>query len=159
MKLSTSQKGFAPMLVLVIVAIVGVAAYYGWINYKPAAKPEVNSPSPTNKVAESPSPTLGVVSSEQDKQILKDVVEGGVNCEFKTPDGNLAKDVCKVVKIVGNYAKGTMPLAYWMAVKTDGKWKVVVTGNGIPRCEEIDKYSIPKEIYGNCIEATEKLRY
>jgi hypothetical protein len=66
--------------------------------------------------------------------------------------------MCFVTNVVGEFAKGNMKMAYWMAQKTNGKWKVVITGNGIPSCNEIDKFKVPTEIYGNCIESSGELR-
>lgn len=85
-------------------------------------------------------------------EILQDIIKDGVACGLSV--GN-----CTVDKVAGDYAKGTLPQAYWLAQKISGTWKVVVTGNGIPACTEIDKYSIPKDIFGNCIESTGQLRF
>jgi hypothetical protein len=67
--------------------------------------------------------------------------------------------LCSVDKVAGDYAKGQMPMAYWLAKKINGTWTVVVAGNGIPDCSQIDEFSIPQEIYGNCIEASGGLRH
>jgi hypothetical protein len=139
-----SQKGFSPLLLLVIVAVVGVAAYFGLRSFFPL--------SPLSPVVENPSPTPVEESGEPNSLILQDIVKSGTNCDLNAAN-------CRVDKVVGNYAKGTMPMAYWIAEKTSGVWKVVITGNGIPQCGEVDKYSVPKEIYGNCIESSGQLRY
>lgn len=81
--------------------------------------------------------------------ILVDIKEAGIDC---------GDNGCRVDKVVGDYAKGVMPLSYWIAQKTNNKWQVVVTGNGIPNCTEVDKYQIPLEIYGNCILKSGELR-
>lgn len=146
---TTNQKGATLNLIFVIVAVVGVVIYFGWrsLNSNPTPVLDSSAPIPT------------VTNDEINNQILRDIVEGGVNCDLEDADGNVVKDTCRVEKMVGDYAKGIMPQAYWMAVKTEGKWKVTVTGNGIPTCEEIDKNSFPSEIYANCIEVTGELRY
>jgi hypothetical protein len=93
------------------------------------------------------------------ERIIHDLKSNGLDCNNKVSDGNILKDVCTVDKIVGNFAKGKMPQAYWIAVKQEDKWKAVITGNGIPSCKEIDTYSIPRDIYGNCIENSGELRF
>ncbi len=105
------------------------------------------------------SPTPIPESANIDDQIWKDIVGEKVPCGSKDASGSAILEACKVNKVSGNYAKGTMPMAYWIAVKMENKWVVAVTGNGIPRCEEVDPFSIPKEIYGNCIEKSGDLRF
>ncbi len=39
--------------------------------------------------------------------------------------------------------------ATWYAVKVDGQWKEVWTGQNIISCKPVQQYNIPKEIYGN----------
>lgn len=60
----------------------------------------------------------------------------------------------RVQKIEGDYAMGSangVISGYtWMAKKTDGKWEVVWTGQEIPLCTEMEKYTIPISIYENC---------
>jgi hypothetical protein len=46
-----------------------------------------------------------------------------------------------------------------IAAKKENEWHVVVRGNGIPSCEDIDHNSVPKEIFGNCIEKSGDLRF
>jgi len=58
-----------------------------------------------------------------------------------------------VSKLIGNYATGGVggyaSGAVWYAVKIDGKWKEVWTGQNIISCTPVKQYNIPKEIYGN----------
>jgi hypothetical protein len=98
-------------------------------------------------------------SDETNRQIIRDIKSEGIDCDLNNYDGKIIKDQCTVDKVVANFAIGKMPQAYWIAVKQNKKWKAVVTGNGIPSCKEIDNYSIPKEIFGNCIENSGELRY
>lgn len=84
--------------------------------------------------------------------ITSDIINTSSNCG---PE----KDKCTIDKVIGNYAKGTMPLGYWFAVKKDGHWQVVLTGNGIPSCAKVDELSLPKELYTNCLETSGKPRY
>jgi hypothetical protein len=83
--------------------------------------------------------------------IIDNLVNGGVDC-------GVDKTSCKVDKVEGNFAKGTMPQAYWIAEKHNTKWTIVISGNGIPTCTQIDKFSVPPQIYGNCIEPSGELR-
>lgn len=59
----------------------------------------------------------------------------------------------QVSKLQGNYATGgagSYGGGYvWYAVKVDGKWKEVWTGQDIISCKPVKQYSIPKEIYSN----------
>lgn len=93
--------------------------------------------------------TAGKQEKDPKTQIIKDITENGTVCN----------EACSVDKVSGNYAKGNMPMAYWIANKENGKWKVVIGGNGIPSCAEVDKYTVPREIYGNCIEESTQLRF
>lgn len=58
-----------------------------------------------------------------------------------------------VNKLIGNYARGGVGGyaggVVWYAVKIDGKWKEVWTGQNIISCTPVKQYNIPKEIYGN----------
>ncbi len=57
-----------------------------------------------------------------------------------------------VSKLIGNYASGTVGSygggAVWYAVKVDGSWKEVWTGQNVISCKPVQQYNIPKEIYG-----------
>jgi hypothetical protein len=126
-------------IIVFLIAVIAGVVYVG-------LKKQTNSP-----VEMMPTPTEAMMQADEPKIILQNLKD---NQEI---DCSLA-DSCKVDKIVGNYAKGTQTGAYWMALKTEGKWKTVLTGNGIPQCAEVDKFSIPVEIYGNCIDASGELR-
>ena len=58
-----------------------------------------------------------------------------------------------VDKLIGNYATGGVggyaSGAAWYAVKINGIWKEVWTGQNIISCKPVKQYNIPKEIYGN----------
>lgn len=52
---------------------------------------------------------------------------------------------------LGNYAEGSGPGGYtFMAKKTAGSWQIVWKGQEIATCSQMQKYQIPKEIYGEC---------
>lgn len=57
----------------------------------------------------------------------------------------------KLSKLIGNYATGTIGNGYtgsvWYAVKIDGQWKEVWTGQNIISCKPVQQYNIPKAIY------------
>jgi hypothetical protein len=61
--------------------------------------------------------------------------------------------VVTVKKLSGNYAAGgigsSLSGAVWYAVKIDGQWKKVWTGQNNISCNLVNQYTIPKEIYGN----------
>ena len=138
----------APLLIVVAAIILfGGYSVYVLMDYQSF----FNRHSPSSSKIETsitPVPT----DEDQSSKILSDIsgvatcMQNGVNA-------------CKVTMIAGNYAKGTMAFAYWIAQNLNGKWKIVVEGNGIPSCEKIDKYSIPKEVFGNCLETSGNLRY
>lgn len=105
-----------------------------------------------SSLAPTSSPTPTLVSSiliSAEEIIIDEITRAGLTCA----------DACTVEKIEGDYGKGLMPMGYWIAKKVEGSWKAVVTGNGIPPCSEIDSYSIPQSIYGNCIEQSGDLRH
>lgn len=133
------------VLILLLVILVGSIGYY-----------QSNT---KQKSGTTYSPTIIPSPEDQNSRILKDIQKSGVTCSLKNVDGADTKDMCRIEKVVGNFAKGTMPMAYWMAILVNNSWKVVVTGNGIPQCSEIDAYAFPKEIYGNCIEKSGDLRH
>lgn len=128
------------LLMIVILGVLGVLTLRLLSNRSPD---EQSTPITT------PIPTVVLESSDEPQQILQSLQGSGLEC------GTAG---CTVDKVVGEFAKGNMPMAYWIAKKVSGVWQVVVTGNGIPQCLEIDTYSIPQEIYGNCIEESGELR-
>lgn len=95
---------------------------------------------------------LSSKAGSSEENIIKDLqISDKIDCgEYQ--------EACSVEKIYGNFAKGNMKMAYWIAQKDFGGWKMVISGNGIPSCGEVDKYTVPVEIYGNCIEASGELR-
>lgn len=115
-----------------VIAILFVGAILIDVYFFKAQKPALTAPQDLNS------------------EILADIKESGIDCGI---------DGCGVDKVFGDYAKGIMPMAYWIAKKINNTWQVVVTGNGIPNCDEVDKFSVPKEIYGNCIEPIGELRF
>lgn len=131
------QKNSKNIVIAVVLIFMSIMLIANFFNRK--------SGSLTNKST----PTPVVVEDSKDK-ILEKLKKDDLLCTLP--------ESCVVEKISGNYAKGLMTQGYWMAKKYNGEWKVVVTGNGIPSCMEIDKYSIPKYIYGNCIETSGDLR-
>ncbi len=75
-----------------------------------------------------------------------------------TPAINTTNDpniVVTVQRLSGNYATGGIGSsqggggAVWYAVKIDGQWKKVWTGQNSISCKTVNQYTIPKEIYGN----------
>lgn len=54
-----------------------------------------------------------------------------------------------VDKLLGNYAAGSGFDSHWYAVKINGQWQKVWSGQNIISCKPVDQYNIPKEIYGN----------
>lgn len=139
-----SRKGNAAITVIILIAIAGIAVYSLFIFRKNSGDNAEDTQIQVAKDVEDQN--TGDVSEE----IMRDLQLSGVDC---------GSGKCTVDTVSGNFAKGTMPMAYWIASKTDGRWKVVVSGNGIPSCEEIDTNSIPKEIYGNCLETSGELRH
>lgn len=130
------MKTIALLFALILVASVVVFAL-------PKDHP-VSSPSMTT-------PT-GSVTPDETAQIVIDVINTSSSC-------GPAKDKCTIDKVIGNFARGTMPMGYWFAVKNNSKWQVVLTGNGIPACIKVDEFSIPKELYTNCLDTSNQLRY
>lgn len=138
MKLHVSQKGNASLVLIIILITLGAAIFF------------------RSSALKNSSPIAD--TNNEKEQILYDIVGHGVRCDIKDEKGVVTNNNCKVDVIKGDYAKGTMPMAYWMAVKKNNRWGVAIVGNGIPNCEEVDKFSIPKEIYGSCIEKSGELR-
>lgn len=144
--MSKFQHGFSFVFILLVVSVVGVCIYFG-INYL-KDNSNITLTGNVEELLATPTPTPSE-SGNDNAVILADIKADGIKCE---PTG------CSVEKVVGNYAKGNMPMAYWIAEKQGGKWKVVVTGNGIPNCKEIDSFQVPQEISGNCIDDSGNLR-
>lgn len=67
--------------------------------------------------------------------------------------------VVSVDKLSGNFATGGIGAvrggggAVWYAVKVNGSWKKVFTGQNSISCNVVKQYSMPKEIYGECSTA------
>lgn len=61
-----------------------------------------------------------------------------------------------VQDIVGNYAIGSAGGRYggggvaWIAMKQNGTWKEIWSGQDTISCKIVNTYTIPKEIYGDC---------
>lgn len=132
------------ILIFIVLILIGITGYFLKQYNTQKSKSDLHSPiSPTVEK------TTDIISEKE--QILKDIEED-ILCDSAT-----TKNSCRVDKIVKNFSKGIMPQGYWIA-KKDAEWQVVVRGNGIPTCEEVDNFSVPKEIYGNCIEKSGDLR-
>lgn len=69
--------------------------------------------------------------------------------------------------VQGNYAAGGYsydttkysgpPDDHWMAVQENGKWQIVIHGNGFPKCSETEKFSIPLSVSGGCLDNNSNL--
>lgn len=80
-------------------------------------------------------------------------------------NGQIVKDIqtdknvsYKVTRVEGNFAAGEGtaqgdPLGgfSWLAIKENGKWRIIWTGRQPPLCSDMQKYSVPQAIYKNCI--------
>lgn len=161
---TNTQKGFSLTATIFIGLILLGAACVALYNARQSPSkidhPIDLTPLPSednDRVTSFPSPI--VEGGDVNTQIWRDIISNEVPCGLKTASGSAVQEGCSINKIVGNFAKGTMPMAYWIAMKSENTWKVIVTGNGIPACDKIDTYSIPKEIYGNCIEKSGDLRF
>lgn len=143
MKTNNFSTGSLTMILIVIVMLV-VSGLVALRLSSSRSVVDLSTPATTM------TPTDELESTNQSELILQSLQVSGLEC------GTAG---CTVDKVVGDFAKGNMPMAYWIAKKVGGVWQVVVTGNGIPQCLEIDTYSIPQEIYGNCIEEDGELRY
>lgn len=133
-------------LFVIIACLIGVLAYTGF-RYKNTID--------SKKIGDTKAENTKVDST----QILQEIVNSGLKCDIEQSDGTVTTDNCSLSLVIGDYAKGIMPQGYWIAVRTDNSWNIVVSGNGIPTCSEIDHHSIPKEIYGNCIQPSGQLRF
>lgn len=136
--------------ILVLAGLVLYARFFERRNEIPVVVP--------SQITKIPIVTSSVIKDTIKEKILKDIVHEGVPCTA-TDESGMTKNGCRVDKVVDNFAKGVVPMAYWIALKTDDTWKVIITGNGIPSCKEINTYAVPKEIYGNCIETSGTLRF
>lgn len=91
-----------------------------------------------------------------EQQILNDLQKAELICTAEPPLESSSG--CAVNIIQNDFAKGTMPQAYWIAKRIDGTWTMIISGNGIPECTLIDIHNVPQEIYGNCLENSGELR-
>ncbi len=161
MTVNNNQKGVALFILLITIAFLIIVAFSSirFLFKKPSISIKENSNNlPTEAILVTPEMTPAEPDKLESEQILEDIAGKGITCDTKNYTPYVFNGNCKVEKIVGNYAKGLAPMEYWIAVKNEGGWQVVITGNGIPKCAEIDKYTVPQEIYGNCIEASGELR-
>lgn len=139
-----------PIIVTIILAVIALYALYQY-NSKSTSNTAISSPTISQEASQSA--MVAEASPSAEDKILRDIAEEDIIC-----DSEFIKNGCRVDTVIGNFAKGIMPDGYWIAEKGD-EWQVVVRGNGIPTCEEVDKFSVPKEIYGNCIEKSGDLRF
>jgi hypothetical protein len=147
------SKIYLPALIVIILILAGVALYsimqYTAEKNIPVNKKDLLTPLPLSPANEQTANTNG-----KPEEVLKDIVGEDIVC-----DSEQIKNGCRVDKMYGDFAKGIMPEGYWIATKKENEWHVVVRGNGIPSCEDIDHNSVPKEIFGNCIEKSGDLRF
>jgi len=134
--------------ILIIAVLTTAAAFFMGIK-----------PQNTNNILFQESLLSAPTTAPDYNQILNDITSDGINCTLTDAQGNVIPNSCSVDKVSGDYAKGIMPQGYWIAKKLNNIWRVSITGNGIPNCQEIDEKSIPQDIYGNCIEDSGKLRH
>lgn len=130
--------------ILIGFAFLAAVGYYAGVR-----EPEPVDPSLDVIVTEDQATDATITQDDESGQILQDLEKGGIECGGK----------CTVETVTVDYAKGLMPMAYWIAMRTGGVWQVIITGNGIPECREIDVYEVPRDIYGNCIEQSGELRF
>jgi hypothetical protein len=97
-----------------------------------------------------------ILQAETPDEVLDMLKNSGLNC---TPADRSDREVCSITKLEGDVAKGTMSGGWWFAVKEAGSWRLVLSGNGIPLCGEVDKYNFSKDFYGNCIKENGELRF
>ncbi len=106
----------------------------------PTLDPAQNTTDP-NPLMVSPTPTNN-----------NDVIVAQKELEPVIKTSNNPNLIVKVSKLIGNYATGTVGTNYsgsaWFAVKIDGQWNEVWTGQNIISCKPVQQYNIPKEIYG-----------
>lgn len=61
----------------------------------------------------------------------------------------------RVSKVVGSFASGNVYSLggyQWIAQKTDGSWKMIWSGNDMPLCSDMEKYSVPTTMYPSCYD-------
>lgn len=59
---------------------------------------------------------------------------------------------------IGNYGQvGVAGGGVWVAAKVNGEWKIAHQGNGLPNCDEIAPYNLPKDLLETCVDETGKL--
>lgn len=84
-----------------------------------------------------------------------------IQSSFHSNEYDPGKDV--VLKVDGDYAFGESPTNRWIAMKENMRenrdWRKIWEGQESPLCEDVDKYNVPKTIYGDCYENEGKLRY
>ena len=74
--------------------------------------------------------------------------------------GSDTASVITVKQVLGNYARGRVDTylkgvylpsgGAWVAVKINGQWQIIHSGQDYNQCSVFDKYNVPVEIYKNC---------
>lgn len=143
------------LIAAIFAVIISLGVGYVVIKYRHTSQEEYTilpaAPTETQKEESIPYQT------DSNEKIISDLKNSGLVCE--TP-GDETEYGCTVDVVLENFAKGKMPMAYWIAERGDGgTWKPVITGNGIPTCEQVELFAVPEEVYGNCIESSGELRF
>lgn len=63
--------------------------------------------------------------------------------------------VFRVSMVDNDFANGSVSSIggyQWIAKKTDGSWKIIWTGNDMPQCTDMEKYSVPTKMYPSCYD-------
>lgn len=169
------QKGFSPILIILITAIV--AGGVGFLFWKYKSENGISSPSPTVTSSPSPTPTDSlIVGGDRDEHGC--IGSAGYSwCEAKQKCIRVWEEDClsaeaiksllmakynkksselsvKISKENSQYAVGGVsfgpegtPGGLFMATKTSGNWELVYDGNGSIDCVKIKKdYNFPKEM-------------
>lgn len=152
---------FFTLLIIVLLVIVGGTSYFlgrGSISIptdEAVSVEKIDGPTqpPTTF---SPTPVDIILNPASDEDAIKKAVLERTG--IKEEDATIA-----ISKNTGMFASGNIREvgevggAYFLAVKENGIWKAVYDGQSTPDCVDIDKYSFPRALVPECLDAQGKV--
>lgn len=137
--------GIVIVVLLIILGIIGYTQQKAMRSLFPDASPTIiPTAAPTSVANPTDNSEAVTIPTETPNQVVWDK-------EF-TPIINPNNDdvIVQVEKRIDNYAMGTVGKyggVVWYAVKINGQWKEVWSGQNVISCKPVQQYNIPKEIY------------
>jgi hypothetical protein len=132
--------------VISLVAIVALAAYFGFSSSNMSANPINNDPIPETPASEAVEQSVARSLAQK-----YDRTPESINIQVQLNTGEHAKGS---VQFSGEPGGGL-----WFAAYTESGWETVFDGNGIVSCEIVEKHNFPVDIISGCIDTDGEIKH